>query len=133
MKDEAAEESEIADSGSVSGNNANNDSNRDDGNESGDENSNSSISLQNKTPREIANMSREQLEESIPDGWDFQNHNGRIHIRDSNGNFRIRIDPPDKVTNYTHIHVYDEWGNSLDEFGNIVSPKSPLGHLPYNY
>lgn len=71
-------------------------------------------------------MSREQLEKGVPEGWDFQNHNGRIHIKDTNGNFRIRIDPPDKVTNYTHIHVYDE-------FGNIVSPKSPLGHLPYNY
>lgn len=97
------------------------------------EGSNSSNSLQNKTPKEISNMSRGQLEKSVPEGWDFQNHNGRIHIKDTNGNFRIRIDPPDKVTNYTHIHVYDEFGNPLDEFGNIVSQKSPLGHLPYNY
>ena len=37
VKDEATEESEIADSGSVSGNNVNNDSNRDDGNDSDDE------------------------------------------------------------------------------------------------
>ena len=25
-----------------------------------------------------------------------------------NGNFRVRIDPPDKVTDYTHIHILDE-------------------------
>jgi len=32
---------------------------------------------------------------------------------------KIRIDPPDKVTDYRHIHIYDENKNSLDINGNI--------------
>ncbi|WP_207717314.1 hypothetical protein [Anaerosporobacter faecicola] len=87
--------------------------------------------LLNKTPKDISNMTRKELEDSIPDNWDFQNHNGRIHIKDENGNFRVRIDPPDKVTNYTHIHIFDENKNPLDIFGNIVSKKDPAGHIPY--
>ena len=88
--------------------------------------------LLDKTPDEISNMTRKQLEDSIPDGWDFQNHNGRIHIKDANGNYRIRIDPPDNKTNYTHIHILDENKNPLDINGNIVSPKDLSGHIPYN-
>lgn len=45
---------------------------------------------------------------------------------------RVRIDPPDKKTNYTHIHIMDENKNPLDINGNIVSPKDPSGHIPYN-
>ena len=88
--------------------------------------------LLESTPDEIANMTRKELQDSIPEGWDFQDHNGRIHIKDENGNFRIRIDLPDKKTNYTHIHIMDENKNPLDINGNIVSPKDPSGHIPYN-
>lgn len=91
-----------------------------------------SKSLLESTPNEIANMTRKELQESLPEGWDFQNHNGRIHIKDENGNYRVRIDPPDKKTNYTHIHIMDENKNPLDINGNIVSPKDPSGHIPYN-
>lgn len=41
-------------------------------------------------------MTRKELQDSVPEGWNFQNHNGRIHIKDENGNYRVRIDPPDK-------------------------------------
>ena len=88
--------------------------------------------LLQSTPEEIANMTRKELQDSIPEGWDFQNHNGRIHIKDESGNYRVRIDPPDKKTNYTHIHIMDENKNPLDINGNIVSPKDPSGHIPYN-
>ena len=44
---------------------------------------------------------------------------------------RIRIDPPDKVTSYPHVHVYDSDGNLLDVTGSIVDRKSPDGHIPY--
>lgn len=91
-----------------------------------------SKTLLQSTPEEIANMTRKELQDSIPEGWDFQNHNGRIHIKDENGNYRVRIDPPDKKTNYTHIHIMDENKNPLDINGNIVSPKDPSGHIPYN-
>lgn len=91
-----------------------------------------SKTLLQSTPEEIANMTRKELQDSLPEGWDFQNHNGRIHIKDENGNYRVRIDPPDKKTNYTHIHIMDENKNPLDINGNIVSPKDPSGHIPYN-
>jgi len=42
----------------------------------------------------------------------------------------MRIDPPDKVTNYPHKHLYDINGNSLDVNGNIVPSKSPDAHIP---
>ena len=58
-------------------------------------------------PDEIANMTRKELQDSIPEGWDFQDHNGQIHIKDENK-------------------------NPLDNNGNIVSPKDRLGHIPYN-
>ena len=41
------------------------------------------------------------------------------------------IDPPDKVTQYPHVHAYDSAGNLLDSAGNIVDRKSPDGHIPY--
>ncbi len=41
-------------------------------------------------------MTRKELQDNLPEGWDFQNHNGRIHIKDENGNYRVRIDPLDK-------------------------------------
>ena len=51
-------------------------------------------------------MTRKELQDSIPEGWDFQNHNGRIHIKDENGNYRVRIDPLDKKQN---IPIYILW------------------------
>ena len=56
-----------------------------------------------------------------------------IHIKDNNGNYRVRVDVPDKHTPYNHIHILDENGNPLDINGNIVSPKDPAGHIPYKY
>ena len=53
------------------------------------------------------------------------------YLNDEAGKIRIRIDPPDKVTQYPHVHVYDNDGNLLDSLGNIVDRKSPDGHIPY--
>lgn len=96
------------------------------------DNSGNHKNLSNYSPKEISGMKRNELKRLLPNGWDFQEHNGRIHIRDEKGNFRIRIDPPDPKTNYTHIHIYDANNNCLDIDGNIVSNKSPSGHIPYN-
>ena len=79
----------------------------------------------------ISSMSKKQLQANLPDGWTYTEHNGRVHIRDANRNFRVRIDPPDNVTNYQHMHILDEHENPLDINGNIVSPKSPDGHIPW--
>ncbi|MED0993804.1 hypothetical protein [Bacillus nitratireducens] len=43
----------------------------------------------------------------------------------------MRIDPPDKVTKYYHVLLYDENKNPLDLNGNIVDAKSPDAHIPY--
>ena len=79
----------------------------------------------------IPNMTKQDIIDSIPDDWNYTEHNGFVHIRDADGNIRIRIDPPDKITNYPHVHVYDSDGNLLDSAGNIVDRKSPDGHIPY--
>ena len=79
----------------------------------------------------IPNMTKQDIIDNIPDDWNYTEHNGFVHIRDADGNIRIRIDPPDKITNYPHVHAYDSDGNLLDSAGNIVDRKSPDGHIPY--
>ncbi|WP_019555600.1 hypothetical protein [Propionispira raffinosivorans] len=51
-------------------------------------------------------------------------------VRDADGNIRMRIDPPDKVTNYDHVHLYDENGKPLDVNLNIIDRKNPDAHIP---
>jgi len=68
--------------------------------------------------------------DDLPSGWTKTTNNGFTHVKDANGNIRVRIDPPDAKTPYPHKHLYDEAGNSLDINGNIVSPKSPDAHIP---
>ncbi|AIF51846.1 hypothetical protein [Pelosinus sp. UFO1] len=80
---------------------------------------------------EIANMSKSEILEKLPNDWKYTENNGFVHVRDADGNVRMRIDPPDKVTNYDHVHLYDEKGNSLDADLNIVDRKSSDGHIPY--
>ena len=74
---------------------------------------------------------KEELKEKLPDGWKYEEHNGRIHIKDPNGRMRLRIDPADKMTPYQHMHLYDNKGNLLDINGNPVPSKSPDGHIFY--
>ena len=76
-------------------------------------------------------MTKQKIIESIPDNWKYTEHNGFVHIKDADEKLRIRIDPPDKVTKYPHVHVYDINGNLLDSSGNIVDRKNPDGHIPY--
>ncbi|MDN8550239.1 RHS repeat-associated core domain-containing protein [Citrobacter werkmanii] len=45
------------------------------------------------------------------------------------GQTAVRIDPPDKVTTYSHIHLYDNNGNPLDINGNIVDERSVDTHI----
>lgn len=84
----------------------------------------------------LSKLTRKELKEKLPDDWDYQEHNGRVHIRDSNGKIRIRIDEPETKpparTPYRHMHIYDENGNPLDVNGNIVDKYDPSGHIPYS-
>lgn len=43
----------------------------------------------------------------------------------------MRIDPPDKMTKYDHVHLFDKNGNPLDKNLRIVDRKSPDAHIPY--
>jgi hypothetical protein len=43
----------------------------------------------------------------------------------------MRLDPPDKATNYNHVHLYDKEGNSLDSNLKRVDYKSPDAHIRY--
>ena len=90
----------------------------------------------NKSDAEtLSKMTRKELKENMPDDWEYQEHNGRVHIKDSNQKIRIRIDEPETKpparTPYRHMHVFDENGNSLDIDGNIVPRDDPAGHIPY--
>lgn len=70
--------------------------------------------------------------DNLPEGWTKTDNNGHIHIRDENGDVRIKIDPPDWRTDYDHKHFLDADGNSLDVNGNIVKPNNPDAHIPIN-
>lgn len=76
-------------------------------------------------------MSKQEILDALPSDWKYTENNGFVHVRDASGNIRMRIDPPDKVTNYDHVHLYDDNGNPLDVNLNIVDRKSPDAHIPY--
>ncbi|AIG65486.1 pre-toxin TG domain-containing protein [Weissella tructae] len=87
------------------------------------------------SPKEINNMSFDELWNSVPvnQGWTRTNFNGRVHIRRPDGTFRVRIDPPDKITKYQHMHVYNKKEQLLDIKGNVVDKNSPAGHIRWNH
>jgi len=80
---------------------------------------------------EIPNMSKGEILEKLPKDWTYTENNGFVHVRDANGTIRMRIDPPDKATNYDHVHLFDESKNPIDIELNIVDRKSPDAHIPY--
>jgi len=53
-----------------------------------------------------------------------------VEFVDSNGTVRAKIHPPDKVTIYQHLHIYDSGGNPLDANLNRVDFRSPDAHIP---
>ncbi|MFP7492959.1 LXG domain-containing protein [Terribacillus saccharophilus] len=85
----------------------------------------------NINTRDIPNMSKKDILDNIPQEWQYTEHNKFVHVRDSKGNIRMRIDPPDKLTKYDHVHLYDEQGNPLDKNLSKVDRKSPDAHIPY--
>ena len=88
--------------------------------------------LDKLSPKEIVELNIQELKERLPEGWTFNEHNGRVHIKNSKGDYKIRIDPPDRITDYNHMHIYDKNGQPLDINGNIVNRKSPDAHIPWD-
>lgn len=52
-----------------------------------------------------------------------------VEFADGSDNVRAKIHPPDAVTPYDHLHLYDSEGNALDSELRAVSPKSPAAHI----
>ncbi|WP_291584075.1 hypothetical protein [Clostridium sp. UBA6640] len=79
-------------------------------------------------PEKLSKLTPEQLKQALPDGCAYSGStDGRfVHTKDSNGNYRIRIEPADKVTKYPHIHILD--GDGIND--NIVLSNGPNGHMP---
>ena len=88
--------------------------------------------LDKLSPKEIVDLNIQELKGRLPEGWTFNEHNGRVHIKNSKGDYKIRIDAPDRITDYNHMHIYDENGKPLDINGNIVNRKSPDAHIPWD-
>lgn len=79
----------------------------------------------------IPNMTKQEILAAIPAGWTRTEHGPFVHVRDGDGNIRIRFDPPDAVTDYPHVHLYDGAGNPLDAGGNVADRRDRAAHLPY--
>ncbi|PEE67990.1 transposase [Bacillus thuringiensis] len=76
-------------------------------------------------------MSNKEILEKLPEEWGYTENSEFVHVRDSNGTIRMRIDSPDKLTKYDHVHLYDENKNPLYVNRSIVDDKSPDAHIPY--
>jgi len=85
----------------------------------------------------LGSMNRQQISEMISENYsDVLEYKGgspdgrfmQWKYKDT-GTTAVRIDPPDKVTLYDHIHLYDTNGNPLDVNGNIGSVDSPDVHI----
>ena len=104
-------------------------------------------SIDEPSPKGLQNMTLDEIKSTIPDnsGWAVYEHNGFVHIK-KNGVDRIKLDPPDKVTTYPHMHIYDENKNLIhkqafsdgkeiqftykyDKKGNLTSCIHPDGEV----
>lgn len=52
-----------------------------------------------------------------------------IEMSDRFGNLRVKIHPPDKVTKYDHLHIYDKSGNCLNKNLEVVERTSSEAHI----
>ncbi|WP_257130300.1 hypothetical protein [Bacillus thuringiensis] len=50
-------------------------------------------------------MSNKEILEKLPEEWGYTENSEFVHVRDSNGTIRMRIDSPDKLTKYDHVHL----------------------------
>ncbi len=80
-----------------------------------------------------SSYSREQLIKDF-EGLGFKvrgkSPDGRfIEMSDRFGNLRVKIHPPDKVTKYDHLHIYDKSGNCLNKNLEVVERTSSEAHI----
>ena len=86
--------------------------------------------------KNLANMSRADIAKAISEKIPSLQYKGGspdgrfMQWKDASNQTRVRIDPPDAVTPYDHIHLYDSKGNALDINLNIKPANSPDVHIP---
>ena len=140
VKDEAAEESEIADSGSVSGNNVNSDSNRDDDESNDDDGNGKSIEISdqrmyqlgdhfNKHGREMGYTSKQEYEQAARDFFEANRESCEIYegiFNSAHGNqntqaqYILRCDGKQLIINKQTGQIIDFYeGIGLDSFINV--------------
>lgn len=81
-------------------------------------------SLKNMTPNEIVS----NLPSGLRNGGRMPNGSYKVFYGNSKAE-AIRVDPPDNVTPYWHVHYFDKNGDALDINANKVSYKSPSAHI----
>ena len=81
----------------------------------------------------IHTIPREQLIQDLESvGFKFKGsaEDGRfMDFIDKQGNLRVKLHPPDRITQYDHIHIYNKRGQDLNTELSTVSYKSPEGHI----
>ena len=55
---------------------------------------------------------------------------GQVPLKFLDNNYRYRVDPPDKLSGYEHIHFFDKYGNALNSNYEVVSKKRKEAHIP---
>lgn len=86
----------------------------------------------------LQSMTREQIIDTCKKlGWSVSGgkkvvdnkEKNFVHIKDSENNMRLRIDPPDGVTEFDHVHVYNRAGELLNIKGEPVPENNEDGHI----
>ncbi|WP_052723918.1 hypothetical protein [Paenibacillus wulumuqiensis] len=80
--------------------------------------------------KNFPDMTKQEIIDSLPNGWTVKGRMPDAHLYDESGNFRGRLDPPDKVTLYDHIHLYDYYNKKTPK-QNILYDID-LNKVPYN-
>ena len=84
---------------------------------------------------EVKSVSKQQFIsdlESIGLKFKGKSPDGRfLEFQDAFSNTRVKIHPPDKMTRYDHLHLYDKRGNSLNQHLKIVNSRSVEAHIPF--
>ncbi len=86
--------------------------------------------------REVRHLTREQITndlKSIGLRIKGQSPDSRfIEFVDNNEILRVKIHPPDNVTSFDHLHIYDRTGRSLNRNLQTVNKRSPESHIQIN-
>ena len=82
---------------------------------------------------EVKNKTHDQISQDLEKlGLEIrgQSPDGKFkEFVDKHGNIRAKLHPPDKVTKYPHLHIYDKAGKSLDSNLSKVPARAVEAHI----